>query len=152
MRLTGRLLFLAYILILIYLLFFAEWYQHGPGIREIRRYNFTPFAEISRFITHTDSLGMAAVLANLAGNMIGFVPVGFILPVMDRSFAGVIPSVLTGCFLSILVELTQFFTRLGICDVDDVILNTFGTLLGYFLFLCMRRVRRHRIYAKRSKI
>ena len=148
-RLTGRLLFAAYILILIYFLFFAEWYQHGPGIRDIRRYNFVPFAEIIRFIGHRESLGFDAVFLNLAGNIIGFIPIGFILPVMDRRFTGFFSTVAAGLLLSVIVEGLQFLLRLGICDVDDLILNTCGTVIGYIFFLIMRKIRRHRLYAKR---
>ena len=150
LRLTGRLLFLAYILVLVYFLFFAEWYQHGPGIREIRRYNLIPFEEISRFLEHRESLGFGAVFMNLAGNIIGFVPVGFIFPVIDRKFTGFFATLAQGVGLSALVEILQLLTRLGICDVDDIILNTVGTAIGYVLFLIMRRVRRNLIRAKRE--
>lgn len=147
-RLTGRLLFAAYIMILIYFLFFAEWYSHGPGIRDIRRYNFTPFAEIRRFFEYRDSLGFDAVFLNLAGNIIGFVPVGFFFPVMDRKFTGFFPTLAAGMFLSTAVEGVQLLTRLGICDVDDLILNTCGTVIGYLCFLLMRKLRRVRLYGK----
>ena len=40
------------------------------------------------------------------------------------------------------VELAQLVTRRGSCDVDDVILNTLGGLLGYLLFALSRRLAR----------
>ncbi len=142
-------MFAAYILLLIYFLFFAEWYHHGVGIRDARRYNFIPFAEIRRFIAARDSLGFDAVFLNLAGNIIGFVPIGFILPVIDRKFTGFFSTVASGVVLSAAVEGIQFLFKLGICDVDDLILNTCGTVIGYIFFIIMRKARRDRIYAKR---
>ena len=149
-RLTGRLLFAAYILILIYFLFFAEWYSHGLGIRDVRRYNFIPFAEIRRFWEHRDSLGFPAVFLNLAGNIIGFVPIGFFFPVIDRKFTGFFATAAAGIALSALVEGIQLLLRLGICDVDDLILNTCGTVIGYLCFLLMRKLRRYKLYGRRK--
>ena len=151
-RLTGRLLFFAYILILIYFLFFAEWYNHAPGIREEVRLNLRPFAEIGRFWHHRDSLGFRAVFLNLAGNVIGFIPVGFILPVIDRKFSGFFGTLLTGIALSVIVEILQLLTHVGICDIDDVILNAAGTIIGYVLFRILRRYERKRFHAKKQKI
>ena len=153
MRLTGRLLFLAYILVLIYFLFFAEWYHHAPGIREGMRYNLEPFAEIRRFWMHRDSLGFRAVFLNLAGNVIGFIPIGFITPVMDRKLSNFFVTILAGMLLSILVELVQLLLHIGICDIDDVILNTAGTVIGYLFFKIGRiGYRRNRSHGKGQKI
>lgn len=150
-RLTGRILFFAYILVLVYFLFFAEWYQHGFGVRDTYRYNYIPFREIRRFWEYREELGLPAVLLNLFGNVIGFLPVGFFLPVVSRKLMRCGRTVLNGFLLSVLVETVQLVTRLGICDIDDVILNTLGTLIGYILFYCMRFTRNQLIIRKYRK-
>ena len=43
-------------------------------------------------------------------------------------------TVLFSCEFSLLVELTQLIARTGSFDVDDLILNTFGGLIGYILY------------------
>ena len=46
------------------------------------RYNLIPFVEIRRFWVYRKQLGLMAVVTNLFGNVIGFLPFGFILPVI----------------------------------------------------------------------
>ncbi len=49
------------------------------------RYNLMPFVEIRRFWKYRDQLGNFAVFSNIFGNVIGFLPWGFILPIIFRS-------------------------------------------------------------------
>jgi glycopeptide antibiotics resistance protein len=35
---------------------------------------------------------------------------------------------------SLLVELIQLISKVGSCDVDDILLNTLGGVIGYLLF------------------
>lgn len=150
-RLAGGILFVMYILLLIYFLFFAEWYGRGPDTPPQDGYNLTPFLEIKRFWRHRELLGFRIVFLNLAGNIIGFIPFGFILPVLHRHFRHGFLVIFLGCLLSSLVEYMQYVLKVGSCDVDDVILNTTGTLLGYLFFIICNTIRRHH-YGKRTKV
>lgn len=80
----GTMLFVLYILLLIYFLFFSEEYGRVAAEERVYRYNLIPFVEIRRFWTYREQLGVFAVVTNLFGNVIGFVPYGFILPVIAR--------------------------------------------------------------------
>ena len=120
---------------LIYFLFFADWFGHAPGVHGDYHYNLVPFAEIRRFLTAGKKLTAGAVFLNLGGNIIGFIPFGFFLPVIDRHFRSVPKVTFLGMLLSAAVELTQLVPKIGTCDVDDVILNTLGTLIGVLLFM-----------------
>lgn len=71
-------------------------------------------------------------ILNFLGNVILFVPLGFLLVLISRQFRKVYYSLLTGFFISVLIEFLQLFEGRG-TDVDDVILNTMGTLLGYLV-------------------
>jgi glycopeptide antibiotics resistance protein len=74
---------------------------------------------------------------NLLGNIALFMPMGFLLKAFSRkSSTGSI--VLIGALISANIELLQLTFRIGVCDVDDVILNTLGTWLGVCLFGYMR--------------
>ncbi|MCI5900105.1 MAG: VanZ family protein [Lachnospiraceae bacterium] len=132
-RAAGTVLFLLYLLALGYFLFFAEEYGRADAGRAYS-YNLEPFREIRRFWDNREILGTFAVFTNLAGNILGFLPFGAILPVISRSARGIIRITLLSLEFSFLMECFQLIFRVGSFDVDDLILNTLGGLLGYFLF------------------
>lgn len=139
-RVVGGLLFLTYMLMLFYFLFFAESY--GRTGAEEYRYNLMPFQEIRRYLLYPDILGASAVVTNLIGNVIGFLPFGAILPVLNRNTRSFWKILLLSFEFSALIEVTQLITRVGSFDVDDIILNTIGGVLGYLIFAvcnCLRR-------------
>ena len=53
--------------------------------------------------------------------------------------------------LSLCVEVVQLFTKVGSFDVDDILLNTIGGVLGYILFAICSRVRRKHHVRNRKK-
>lgn len=65
------------------------------------------------------------------GNLGTFLPLGFFLPLLFRGF-GSKKTFLFGLTFSLGAECCQFFLGRH-CDVDDVILNVLGVMLGYFL-------------------
>ncbi|MDD2959228.1 MAG: VanZ family protein [Lachnospiraceae bacterium] len=139
-RAVGGILFLIYMILLIYFLFFAESYGRG-GAGEYR-YNLIPLREINRFIRYPDVLGMRAVIVNLAGNVIGFLPFGAILPVLRKPMRSLWKITLLSFEFSAAIEVMQLITRVGSFDVDDIILNTAGGILGYLIFALCNRLRR----------
>lgn len=140
-RLAGRILFIAYMVALIYFLFFSERYGRAFTEREYC-YNLVPFKEIRRFITYRDKLGFAAVFANLAGNVIGFIPFGLILPVINKKQRSLFRTALLSFEFSLVVETVQLIFKVGSFDVDDLILNTLGGVIGYLLYVVCDRIRR----------
>ena len=139
-RAVGKVLFLLYVVFLIYFLFLAEWYGR-TGISEGYRYNVELFREIKRFIIYREQLGAFAVFANLAGNILIFVPYGFFISVASRE-RGFFKTLFFSMGLSLCVEIIQLFTRVGSFDVDDILLNTIGGVLGYIIFLICNGIRR----------
>ena len=147
-RTLGTILFILYVLALIYFLFFSEEYGRAAMEERQYRYNLIPFVEIRRFWVYRKQLGVMAVVTNLFGNVIGFLPFGFILPViLDKMRSGWL-IVLAGFGLSVTVEVIQLITKVGCFDVDDMILNTAGAALGYLLFFICDHLRR-KIYGKK---
>ena len=139
-RAVGKVLFLLYVVFLIYFLFLAEWYGR-TGISEEYRYNLELFREIKRFIIYREQLGAFAVFANLAGNILIFVPYGFFISVASRA-RGFFKTLFFSMGLSLCVEIIQLFTRVGSFDVDDILLNTIGGVFGYIIFLICNGIRR----------
>lgn len=91
-----------------------------------------PFEEISRAINRQSYW----LLFMLLGNIILFIPIGFFPALLWRGWKGW-KSFLTGFAVSTSIEFIQFFIGRS-TDVDDVILNTVGALIGFLLFCVLR--------------
>lgn len=142
-RKIGIVLFLAYVILLIYFLFFAEEYGRVAEVEREYRYNLIPFVEIRRFWVYREQLGIFPVFTNIFGNIIGFIPMGYILPVIFRQMRNGVLITISGFGLSLCVEVIQLVTKVGSFDVDDMILNTLGAAVGYLLFVICDKIRRH---------
>ncbi|MCC8061279.1 MAG: VanZ family protein [Clostridiales bacterium] len=129
----GWILFLVYLGLLIYLMFFAESLGRDPGRREYA-YNLELFKEIRRFYRYRHQLGMEAFLLNVFGNVIGFMPCGFFLPVISRGKMRCRSMILLCFGFSLCIETAQLILRVGSFDVDDLLLNTLGGALGYLAY------------------
>lgn len=146
-RSAGRLLFVLYMGLLVYFLFFAESYGRAGDMAREYRYNLKLFEEIKRFWIYRKEVGMLAMVLNIFGNVVGFVPFGYILPVMHYRFQNCLLVTLGGFSLSLCVETVQLVSRVGCFDVDDLVLNTLGAFLGYVLFWACNEIRR-KLYGK----
>jgi glycopeptide antibiotics resistance protein len=93
-----------------------------------------PFRTISSSIDSYIRVGMVPSTINFVANIAVFVPMGFLIPFILRK-----PSFLKtiGISLSIIVsiEIIQYVTYLGFADIDDVILNMFGCVIGYMVYV-----------------
>lgn len=139
-RILGRVMFVLYIVFLVYFLCFSELYGRTEP-SEGYRYNLELFKEINRFIQYREELGAFAVFANLFGNILIFVPYGFFIS-MASTCRGFFQTLFYSFALSLGVEIFQLLTKVGSFDVDDLLLNTLGGILGYILFLACNIIRR----------
>lgn len=135
-------LFVLYIVLLIYLLFLSEDYGRKDFALREYRYNLIPFQEIRRFWVYREKVGCLASFLNLGGNVIGFLPFGFFLPIFGYRFRNGWLIGLLGFALSLSVECIQLVCKVGCFDVDDLILNTVGAVVGYLIFAVSNAVRR----------
>ena len=95
-----------------------------PNVAYIRwdpTINWIPFHDFSS----SNILGMVL-------NIIMLIPFGVFLPVYFAKFRKLLPTVLAGVIMSLAMEVLQLFTFRE-TDIDDLIMNTLGTLLGYFI-------------------
>jgi glycopeptide antibiotics resistance protein len=95
--------------------------QHDPSP------HLTPFETIS----HDWRAGGEDFVVNFLGNLAAFVPFGALLPLVrtGRTSAGRV--VATGAALSAAIELAQYASGRRVADVDDILLNASGALIGY---------------------
>ncbi len=138
--------FVIYLVVMVYFLFFSE--QMGRIPSDTYHYNLKPFAEIQRYLNNISVLGIYNVMLNLAGNVICFMPLGFVLPIITNRNWGIIKVTIISFLASLFVEVLQLVSKLGSCDVDDMILNTLGGFLGYILFVICRGI--YRLSSKRK--
>lgn len=80
----------------------------------------------------------AAVWVNFPGNVVMFMPVGFFAGLLSDKPRWWKGTLLTAC-VSLFIEVFQLFISRG-TDVDDLILNTLGGLLGHMAFRMFRRL------------
>lgn len=100
--------------------------------------SLTPFQTIDYFYRSltqsTDGYSIKKAAVNLVGNVVMFVPLGFLLPWVFPKLRGFFKSTAFSALCIVLIELTQLFTLLGCCDIDDFILNMIGAIIGRMLF------------------
>ena len=85
--------------------------------------------------------GVRAYLINSGLNILLFVPLGFILPLLWKEFRSRRAMCLTGFLLSLGIELAQLMNY-RVSDVDDLIMNTLGAFLGYALLMLLSRKKK----------
>ncbi len=77
---------------------------------------------------------------NLFGNVVPFLPFGFLLPLAFRKMNTFWKVFGTGLATVFCIELFQFATKLGSFDVDDILLNMVGIVLGYIILNMTRNL------------
>ncbi|MGL5694961.1 MAG: VanZ family protein [Peptostreptococcaceae bacterium] len=102
----------------------------------INEIEYIPFVGITKMLK--GGLGTHAII-NIIGNIIMFLPVGFLVPLISSDLGSLKKTILIGFKISLLIEFTQLFL-IRATDVDDLILNTTGTILGYLIFIIFKRI------------
>ena len=131
-------LFLAYGAIMLWLLFNRPGYDPAvPYWEQVsRQLNLVPFRTLRLFVDLLDSgvrSHMMTAIINLGGNIIMFIPLGFLLPNVFPKLSSLPRVLLATAGIIVAVEVIQLFTLVGSCDIDDLILNVLGAGLGYLI-------------------
>ena len=69
-------------------------------------------------------------------NILMFMPLGFLLPLIWKNYRNITNVLFTGFGFSLSIEICQLF-NLRATDIDDLLMNTLGTLIGYFIWLLL---------------
>ena len=129
-------LFAAYCALMLWLLFDRAGAIEGVEYWEqiAMSLNLKPFHTIMRYTRLLDSAKPHLVhlaVINLFGNVIMFIPLGYFLPLIFGKLQKLWKTLLATALIITLVEIVQLFTLMGICDIDDLILNLAGAAIGY---------------------
>lgn len=84
-----------------------------------------------------NSVGMFLYL--FVGNLVWFVPLGLLLPVLTKARKA---TILWGLGLSLYIEVSQYVFGTGVSEVEDLILNTAGTAVGYLIYIGVKKLVR----------
>jgi glycopeptide antibiotics resistance protein len=121
---TAAMLLALYLLLLLYL---TLVFHAGPRFPRGRALELVPLRTTAHFLR----AGGWEMVVNVVGNVAAFMPLGVLVPLARGARTSVRRVVLTGAGLSLAIEAAQFASGRRVADVDDVLLNTAGTLLGY---------------------
>lgn len=148
MKNAAKIAFVLYIVLMVWLLFGQRigndvegryWNELSQNI------NLTPFETVGKYLntlknSENGRISHQAVI-NLGGNVIMFIPLGFLLPFNMEKVKG-FGNCMTACLIIIMcVELIQLFTLLGSFDVDDLLLNMMGAAIGYIMYKNLKPLR-----------
>ena len=140
-----RRIFYAYCILVLLLLFgrprmdlnLPYWQQLTANL------NLIPFRSITVYlyllIRQSNPSLLPYAWINFLGNLLLFIPFGFLLPCLSRRNRHFGRLLLTALFLLTALEITQLFTLRGSFDVDDILLNLIGISIGYLVFHLGRR-------------
>jgi glycopeptide antibiotics resistance protein len=135
LKIGSWLLFVIYIFILIDLLFFGSYRSMNDKIE----YNLVPFQTIWMYIEYFDHFNFSIWFSNLVGNILAFMPLGFLIPFLLVKMRKLSKIFFLSLFTTVTVEIIQLVFRVGGFDVDDIQLNTLGGVLGYIVLrLCIK--------------
>ena len=142
-----RILFILYLLLLMKVIIFkypfevmrqiaASWKKEvfWEGLSGA---NFELFRTIKLYVRHWDNKGINS-FGNLIGNIIAFIPLGYLMPRLHKIFENLFVCMATALLFILGIELFQLFSAFGIFDVDDILLNGLGTFIGYLCFVLMK--------------
>ncbi len=146
-----RLIFFIYLLVVIKVIIFkypleqlreiASTWEKGVILEGLDTANFTLFKTIRMYIDYSYKLNS---FENLVGNVVVFIPFGFLLPYVIKHGRNFFVMLIHAFLFVTGIEVFQLFSAFGAFDVDDILLNCFGAVLEYLVYLGYEsRKRRH---------
>ena len=100
------------------------------------RVNLIPLVNLFDYDSKRD------LLLNVIGNMAMFIPSGIVLPLVYKRLDTFWKVLVTGAGISLCIEIVQLPFSVRATDIDDLILNTIGVIMGYGIYVLIRYVRK----------
>ncbi|WP_211234307.1 VanZ family protein [Paenibacillus taiwanensis] len=137
LTIVGWLVFILYVLYSTYLLFFGFYRSYGlsEGYYPV---NLVPFTTIMEYVVHIADYPVYVWFNNLVGNILLFVPLGALLPLLVRSCRRWGRMMLISFLMTLFIEVMQYMLLVGTLDVDDMLLNVCGGMIGYGCYKLVR--------------
>ena len=100
------------------------------------RVNSIPFVHLFDYESKRD------LLLNVIGNAAMFIPSGIVLPIVYKNLNRFWKVFLVGAGISLSIETIQLHFSVRATDIDDLILNTVGVIVGYGIYAFIQRIKR----------
>lgn len=100
----------------------------------LRNINLIPFRTMSPYLKNITE---PYAFKNIIANILVFIPLGFFIS--NKNPKNVFKALIICLRVILSIELIQLFFKIGFFDVDDIILNFIGSLLGVFISLFVRK-------------
>lgn len=136
-RITAWVLFLIYMAGMVYFLFGSDMLNRNVS-SDIYRYNLRPFKEIKRCFYCLRHNNVKYFILNFCMNIVAFIPFGTVLPIIREKSRKWYVLFFQSVVVIFCIELLQLLSKVGIFDVDDMLLNVTGSMLGYTVFVVFR--------------
>lgn len=134
-RVTIFILLILYLAYLTYLTFFSHLYGRELTHRSV---NYIPFATVIKYLTIVNS--PAIITTNVLGNIVAFMPMGFLFPMASSKLLRFKRTFFAIFIATATIEVMQYVAGVGVSDIDDIILNLLGGVIGYGLYLGLNRI------------
>lgn len=113
-------------------------FAHELTLLEYIKYssNFVPFKTINTYINalQDGTMNRDIPIKNLLGNFVLFLPMGIFLPILFKRLSIFKKYIITIILVLLSIEIIQVITRLGSFDIDDLLLNLLGAILGFSIY------------------
>ncbi|MBW9158662.1 VanZ family protein [Clostridium tagluense] len=143
-KLFAWVLFILYLPVLIYVIvlkggssvgYVLNMARNGAKIsfmQKISGINFIPFKTILYYFGGNQSFAVS--VQNILGNILAFSPLGFLLPILFNKYKKLKSILFISFAVSLSIEIVQLSLNIGSCDIDDLILNVLGSILGFSVY------------------
>lgn len=102
--------------------------------------NVVPFKETIETLS-SGEVPIKMPLRNIFGNILIFMPLGFIIPILFNKYNDIYKIIKLGIVSSLSIEIVQLFVGYNICDIDDVVFNTTGAILGFLCYRILNKIK-----------
>lgn len=138
---------ICWLLMPIYLYFVIKLTLRGRGFKH-RRINLWPFWEVRKLL---ETGAYSYWIKQIFNNIIMLLPWGLMLSFMSEKLRCFKRIIMVGFGFSLCIETTQFFTRRGLFELDDLFHNTLGALIGYGIYLLADRLLLSRLSDEKNE-
>lgn len=98
-----------------------------------KSFNLLPFHTIKSYLMGTADVSNSVGFTNIFGNIVLFIPLGIYLQLFKKNKKAVVSFIIVFA-ISLLVEIIQFYFGIGAADIDDVLLNCLGGVIGILTY------------------
>ena len=96
-----------------------------------RGVNLIPFSTIKQLLM--SPLGLKVALYNIVGNFLMLTPLAILLPLLDDRFKKIKNFLIVTILFGLLIEVSQYITKIGSFDIDDLMLNVVGSFIIFLI-------------------